>query len=78
VKVYCKDCRHITWIPVDGPVMSEPRCKRIKEYVPYTDPIGYERVKVVYCNPWVDNAVNECSSYEERKSLLDKIFSWSW
>lgn len=78
VKVFCKDCRYIEWIPVDGPTMSEARCRKIKEYLPYNDPIGNARVKVLYCNPWSDNITNECSFFEERKSLLDKIFSWSW
>lgn len=77
MKVYCKDCRYVDWIPVDGPVMHEPRCKKIKGHTRRDTPL--ESITTPkYCNPYSDNILNKCPYFEENQPIIDRIFTWGW
>lgn len=77
MKIYCEKCRYIDWIPVDGPVQKEARCKKVKGHDFRPTPIKHES-KPLTCNPYIDNLHNNCPYYEEKQKLLDKIFNWRW
>lgn len=77
MKVFCKNCRYIDWVAVDGPYQSEARCKKVKLVNVSHSPIDIVQT-FLYCKPEEDNKNNNCEFYEERKSFLNKIFSWSW
>ena len=75
--IYCKDCRYIVAIPVDGPAMTVFKCKKIKCYTKEPNPINCITLPV-YCDPYKDNITNDCKYFEEKKRLLNKLFNWSW
>lgn len=76
-KIFCKKCRYLTTIPVDGPALIEYRCKKTKACVEHKNPIEFKE-NFVFCNPYVDNKNNDCKFFEEKKKLLNHLFNWNF
>ena len=56
--VYCNKCRYIDYIPVDGPRMQEPICKKVKEIKNIQTPFK-NLVEAMNCDPYIDNRNND-------------------